>query len=177
MFQQWGALTTARRLPPLFKRNKMHEIDINTAYLKQYLARFSVENFGVNVFTKSRKKPMVFERYNAMYVLKQNTRLRLADIGFVCSNGLQYDHATVIHAIRHVETERTLYGDREKSISMWSQCLFRYLGHEQNVHLPYLDLFKKIKNNLKMDSQELKTLESIEGIVINKLFKHAEKSE
>ena len=145
--------------------------EINKDYLKAYLADYSLREYGINVFKNNRKKEYVFERYNAMYVLKEHTPLRLFDIGIVCSNGKPYDHATVIHACNTVVKERVLYKDREQSISKWSTALFHYLGRKANEHSGYLDLIKRIKANLKMNDMEWEIFEQIEGIIIDKLFK------
>ena len=133
--------------------------------LKQYLKEQSIETFGFNVFVAhNRKREIVIERQSAMYVLLKLTKLSLDKIGFVCSNGKPYDHATVLHAKRKTIDESE-YKDRQRSVNFWYNSIGRYIGNEKYNIAEYYKLFQRIEDNLIMNEKEQRVWSKIKTIV------------
>ena len=74
----------------------LKEILTNEDYIIHYIER----NTGVKINTNTRLRDVVHARQLAMYIIKEKTKLTLAQIGDRCGGK---DHATVAHAIKKVK--------------------------------------------------------------------------
>lgn len=91
--------------------------------LKNELARASVIVMGLNVFVRSRKKELVYERNSVQYLLKTRYRYSYESIGYMTSSSDPFDHATILHSVKKVASELTTYADRSANIAKWQSVL------------------------------------------------------
>lgn len=161
-----GGPTTGPELAPLLTPTTMI---IDKQRLKSYLTEHSMETLGYDVFTYTRKREYVLHRHAAMYVLKQHTPLTLTDIGRVCGNGKNFNHATVLHAVRQVEDQQGRYKDQQDAVNDWTVVVFKFLGSDMNKHAAYFDLIKRVRENLAMSLFEQQIMTEIERVVVEKI--------
>ena len=91
----------AKQMIDKFVQNTIHEISID------YIQKVVCDYFNIPVYqmlSNSRKGEIVLVRHTSMYFAKKYTNLSLAQIG---ARSGDKDHATVLHACRSVENQKS----------------------------------------------------------------------
>lgn len=95
-------------MPGLKFRHAINKYD-NIPYILETVAKYfciSVEQMK----QKNRSQPLVTARQIAMYLIQRNTDMPLKKIGLIFGG---YDHTTVIHACRLIDTQFTARFDNQ----------------------------------------------------------------
>jgi len=145
--------------------NKEEKIHIkNLKYLKEFLTDFSFKTFGFDVFVRSRKKELIYERQSCFFVVYTYSNLSYQSIGETLASGTKFDPATVRHAYYIVKNNNNKNG-RTDSISIWTNAMLRFAGCFESMGVNEAKLLDRVYDNLKMDETELKSLENVKKIV------------
>lgn len=139
--------------------NYSNMVNINT--VKDKLLRHSYEVFGRSIFTRDKLKQNVFHRQTVMYVLNRLNVFTLDDIGFICTDGKSFNHATVIHNTKIVENEIKLYLSRKVSVEQWKKVVGEILNTEEEKNKKIVDFLNSIPSKMNLTEEERKIYEQI----------------
>lgn len=119
--------------------------------IRRELNRISIMNFGYSVFSRSRKKEMVFHRQTVMYIMHDIQGYSLYASGEICCCTNPFDHATVLHSAKTVRSELKIYEKRRENLRYWMGIVNQIM----QTHRDNDDVYKFLNGEWPDDKQPI----------------------
>jgi hypothetical protein len=124
--------------------------------MREQIKQAAFQRYKLDIFTKSRKRPLVMYRHAVMTALRIESKLTLYQIGRMFNS----DHATVVHAIKTVNNTSYLY-EVGIELEFWKQkirlIIARIEAEQQQDRADVSRIIEKIER-LERELQEIRAV-------------------